>query len=721
MAPRYRWDDFLLDLDAYRLERGGVPLPLEPKAFNLLLLIIRRPGHLFTKQEIFDAVWPGTAVTDHALTRVVAQLRRALGDDVREAKYLETVPTRGYRWIRPVDEVPPTPTPLVGRPFLVALALILVAATVILGFASWSRPISSPATVDEGGHAAGRSRDVQWPVQLTTHAGLDLEPTLSPQGDAVEFASDQTGSLEIYVRALSGTAAETPLTSDGGQNVQPSWSPDGRLLAYHSNRHGGIWVIPARGGTAKQVAPVGSNPAWSPDGQRIAFQSDEDVDLAPTGYNAQSGSTIWVVGVDGRDLRELTKSGQPIGGHASPAWSPNGKHLVFAVFDGGSNNGLWILELERGETKALINGQSLFESVFAPDGSTLYVAGSDALVIRIPIDPAAGSIRGETEVIPIAGVAGVRGMTISRDGRQIAFAGLGLNSQIWTQPVRDGVAAGAARPLTDDTSRRNSGPAVSPDGSKVAYMSTRRGELPNIWMMDIDGRNPIQLTPDGTAEFSPDWFPDGRRIAYLSTRRNTRSIWAVDVATRREEMLFDTTRARPSGGAPLKGALAEMDVAPSRTTAAFSLLAPPLGRRVLYVTGISPFAPRVLTDGTLSVGYPAWSPDERRLAVEIKDGSSTNAGLVDVQTGALRRLTNERGQTWVRSWSPDGRRIATAVLRGGQWSLESIAVESGRPAPLTPPWPPRVFVRYPDWSPRGDQVLFERGELRGNIWMLTLH
>src|SRR5688572_18068134 len=76
VAVKYRWDDFVLDLDSFRLERGGVPLPLEPKAFNLLVLLMGRPGHVFTKQEIFEQIWSGTVVTDHALTRVVAQLRR---------------------------------------------------------------------------------------------------------------------------------------------------------------------------------------------------------------------------------------------------------------------------------------------------------------------------------------------------------------------------------------------------------------------------------------------------------------------------------------------------------------------------------------------------------------------------------------------------------------------------------------------------------------------
>src|SRR5688500_2421517 len=102
VATRFRWDDFVLDLDSYRLERAGVPLSLEPKAFNLLALMVQRPRHLFSKQEIFEALWPDTAVTDHALTRVVAQLRRVLGDEAREARYLETVPTRGYRWIKEI-------------------------------------------------------------------------------------------------------------------------------------------------------------------------------------------------------------------------------------------------------------------------------------------------------------------------------------------------------------------------------------------------------------------------------------------------------------------------------------------------------------------------------------------------------------------------------------------------------------------------------------------
>ncbi len=735
----------MLDLDAYRLERAGVPLSLEPKAFNLLVLMIQRPGHLFSKQEIFDAVWPDTAVTDHALTRVVAQLRRVLGDEAREATYIETVPTRGYRWIRPVGEVEsaPAPTPpaqavveadaaprRARRGVAAGAAASLLLAGIAIALLEWTPRRTATSATDGRAStkgsltkAATRPHDVRWPVQLTTHAGLDLHPALSPQGDAVAYVSDVTGSLEIYVRAFGATATASPLTSDGGQNIQPAWSPDGKLLAYHSYRRGGIWIIPARGGIPTQVAPVGSNPAWSTDGRRIAFQSDEHTDVTPSAFGAQSGSTIWIVDADGHNLREATHGGQPFGGHAAPAWSRDGRYLAFTVFEAGSSNGVWLLNLGTQKTTFLEAGAGLYELVFAPDDSALYAAGGEALIVRLPFDATTGTVPGDREVIAVPGVPGARGLSISADGKRIAFAGLALSSQIWAQPVaHDGAPTGPPRALTSDTSRRNSVPAVSPDGSRVAYMSTRSGELPNVWVMDIDGRNGVQITSDEAADSQPTWFPDGRRVAYHSSRGGGSGVWAVDIATRRSEILFDITRPDrvPPISPPPTGRFAEFKLAPSITRAAFSMLAPPAGRRILYVTAFEPFAPRALTDGTESVGYPAWSRDERRLAVEIKDGSSTHAGVIDVETGEMRRLTNERGQTWVRSWSPDGRKVAVAALRDGLWNLRWIDVDTGRQRAITAPGPPHIYVRYPEWSPRGNLVVFERGELRGNIWMLTL-
>jgi DNA-binding winged helix-turn-helix (wHTH) protein len=94
----FRFDDVVLDLAAFRLTRAGRPIHLEPKVLELLGYLVQHRGRLVEKPELQAAVWSDAAVSESALTRAVAQLRRFLGDDAREARYVETVPTRGYRF-----------------------------------------------------------------------------------------------------------------------------------------------------------------------------------------------------------------------------------------------------------------------------------------------------------------------------------------------------------------------------------------------------------------------------------------------------------------------------------------------------------------------------------------------------------------------------------------------------------------------------------------------
>ena len=728
VAPRYRWDDFVLDLDSYRLERSGVPLALEPKAFNLLALMVQRPGHLFSKQEIFDALWPGTAVTDHALTRVVAQLRRVLGDEAREARYVETVPTRGYRWIKEVESVAPAATtietphhstvveafPRSESPRLSGMIAAFALGLVVLSFLMWaSRQETTSASI-----VTATDDKPKWPVQVTTHSGLDMHPALAPQGDAIAFVSDRSGAFEIYVRALSGGSADVPLTSDRQQNLQPAWSPDGRFIAYHANRRGGIWVMPARGGAPKQISPFGARPAWSRDGSKIAFQTDELGDIAPNGFTAQAGSTIWIADAGGGNARAITRATSPAGGHASPAWSPDGRYIAFTVFDSGADNGVWIVSLETGETWPLDLHSSFYDPVFAIDGSAVYATGAEALIVRLPFDTRTGKLRAPRELIPIAGVPGARGLSLSPDGNRLAFSGMALESQIWSLPLNADGGAGEPSALTQDTSRRNSLAMISPDGQKVAYMSIRQGELPNIWVVNADGSNPMQLTSDETADHKPHWFPDGKRIAYLTKRGRAGALWSVNIETRREELVFDFPGQENEPR--LDGRLAEFDISPSLTRIAFSLISTTSGLRTLFMSPTSAFKPVPVGPRDSSAGYPSWSPDETRIAVEIKDGSSTHAGVIDMATGTLTQLTRERGHTWVRSWSPDGARLAVAAMRDGQWSLRWIEVATGKEGQLTAPYPPNTYLRYPEWSPKDDRMVFERGVTRGNIWTIAL-
>jgi len=165
----FRFDRFQADDTAFRLIADGVPVSIEPKVFRLLLYLIQNRGRLVRKQELLHAVWADAAVAENALTRSVGLLRKTLDDDSREPRFIETVPTAGYRFIAQVDTAaddeptviqsftPPTPNPGVQtsprprshfRLAAIAVACLAVIATVwLLASRHQPAPISSLAVL----------------------------------------------------------------------------------------------------------------------------------------------------------------------------------------------------------------------------------------------------------------------------------------------------------------------------------------------------------------------------------------------------------------------------------------------------------------------------------------------------------------------------------------------------------------------------------------------
>lgn len=101
----YEFGPFRLEAAERRLFHKGEPLPVTSKGFDLLLLLVQNSGHLIEKEEIMREVWPNLVVEENNLTVHVSTLRKLLGDDHGQHKYIKTVPTRGYRFIATVREV----------------------------------------------------------------------------------------------------------------------------------------------------------------------------------------------------------------------------------------------------------------------------------------------------------------------------------------------------------------------------------------------------------------------------------------------------------------------------------------------------------------------------------------------------------------------------------------------------------------------------------------
>jgi Tol biopolymer transport system component/DNA-binding winged helix-turn-helix (wHTH) protein len=711
----YEFGDIRVDLGRMGVRRGEAPIPLEPKAFDVLVHLIEHRDRLVTKEELLDAVWAGTFVTPNVLTRAVAQIRKALGDESQDARYIETVAKRGYRFIAPVTVVPPrevpprevprpeSPEPVVApalvpardlrRRWMLAGALAVVSLGLIGAFALSGRSAAKP-------ELTSAPADLQ-PRRLTNRRGYTGAPALSPDARSMVYSSDATGALELYLVSLAPGSAEVALTKDGGHNMQPAWSPDGQWIAFHSALRGGVWIVPSSGGLARQVADFGSHPAWSPDSTTIAFSSDAG------GLAGQS--SLWTVRRDGSDRRPLTQVGKPAGGHRAPAWSHDGRHIVFVVTRGGWQIDVQTVNLATGAQRYIATSTNTADPIFAPDDRSLLWGGTTATgngrIFRQAIDDEAGPIGGVETLAPMEGGV-VEGLSLGANGT-LVFAVRNFDANLWATDVGpDGRGSEPVR-LTDDVSR-NTHPDYSRDG-RVAYMQTAIGAQPSVWIMREDGTERAPLTA-GIFAANPQWGPTASRLMVLGG--------PPEDPTKHELLWLDLASKRTTPvGIPSAG-INVPRLSPDGRTLAFHRIEKDGVLRV-WTSTLEGAQTLIATDRE-AVSYPAWSPDGRSLAVEVKRADSTHIGWVPATGGPIVELTTGRGQSWPHSWAPDNDRIAFAGQRDGVWNVYTVSRRTRAVTQVTFFKSAAGYVRYPAWSPIGTRVVFERAVETANVWMVTL-
>jgi len=711
----YEFGDVRVDMGRMAALRGNVPIPLEPKAFDVLAYLIAHRDRLVTKEELLDTVWTGTFVTPNVLTRAVAQIRKALGDESQNARFIETAARRGYRFIAPVtvlQSAAPEAVPVDAarghgtdtavRPdaivaarrnwkragLLAALSLVLlVALTFYLSRAT--APSAQPP---------GAAAELQV-KRLTNRRGFTGTPSLSPDGRSVVYSSDATGALELYLTSLAPGSAEVPLTNDGGHNVQPCWSPDGQWIAFHSRRRGGVWIIPSSGGGAQQVVEFGSDPAWSPDSSTIVFTSDSG------GFAGQS--TLWTIRRDGSERRQLTKVGTPPGGHRTPAWSRDGRHVAFVVSLGGWKTDVWTVDVESGETNFVDTSPYASDPIFGPGDRALIWGGTtrtgNGRMFRRAID-AQGKPAGALETLLPMEAGIVEGLSLAANGT-LAFMVRGLDANLWATDV--GASGRGSEPirLTDDLSR-NTRPDYSIDG-RVAYLVNAVGSLPAVWMMRDDGSDRRPVVPDGGAT-DPQWDPAGKRILVVRGEAGSAG---------RELAWVDLASLRLTSIAPVNG-MQSPRLSPDGTSLAFFSVDQD-GRLSVSVSSFDGARRRIATDPE-AVSYPAWSRDGAWLAVEVKRGDSTQVGVVSAAGGPVVLLTSGRGQSFPHTWAPDNDRIAFAGQRDGVWNLYTVSRSTRAMTQVTFFKSSTGYVRYPAWSSTGSRIVFERAIETANVWTMTL-
>ena len=586
---------------------------------------------------------------------------------------------------------------------VVLLALLLVVAVAVGLYAFIFRNRSSPPSAVPASATAEQLRT----VQITTWAGFDCYPSLSPDGNSLVYSSDRNGKFEIYVKQLTAGGREVQLTSDGAENFQPAWSPDGKLIAYASKGRGGIWVVPAFGGNAKQLVETGAYPAWSPDGSQIAFQtSGIGDDIAGMASGALLPSTIAVISSEGGEARRITQVGNPAGGHGSPSWSPDSKRIVFASYDPEKTD-VWSVSIEGDQPTLLARG---YDPVYSPDGKFVYFASSqngNFGISKIAISPS-GAPEGSPVQLVASGNSRAKAVRISADGKKLAYGTVAVKSNIWVVPVQ-GSSKTESEPisLTRDTSLRNSAPVFSPDGFRIAYHVRRVGSGSDIYLMNADGANVTQLTTSPDGDERPNWFPDGEQIAFLSRRQGVDAMWVMNLKTGRERKLFSLDQDMTFPKLSPDGKQIVFNSKKSGTTN-------------LWLVSVDGGEPRQLTFDKESMGFGCWSPDGKFIAFEMKRGDNNFLAIIPAAGGEPEQLNSDHGQSWPSGFSPDGDRITFAGFRNGAWNVWWYSRTTKEEKQVTRYTKLNAFVRYPSWSPQGDKIVYEYAETSGNIYMVEL-
>lgn len=494
-------------------------------------------------------------------------------------------------------------------------------------------------------------------AQLTFQAGLEIFPSLSPDGTSVVYTSRSSGNADIYLQRVGGQNAIN-LTKDSEKaDGQPSFSPTGDLIAFRSDRDGGgIYLMGATGENVRRLTDFGGNPAWSPSGKEIAVSSESI--LMP--FDRSGKADLWAVDVATGRRRPLLRGEDAV----QPSWSPHGYRIAYWGLRGETGQrDIWTIPAEGTEKDkpvSVTNDAALdWNPVWSPDGKVLYFGsdrGGSLNLWRVAIDERTGKTRGEPEPMTLP-AARIGQFGISRDGRHIAYQSLHSLSTLQKTGFDPRGERVVGEPTTIyQSSMEIANLSVSPDGQWISFRPAGRQE--DIFLIRSDGTGLRQLMDDAHKDRGPRWSPDGKRIAFYSDRGGQYDIWTIH----------------------------------------------PDGSNLVQLTKNIPRGP----------WFPNWSPDGSALAFPDGTGSHLFRLGRTPGEGTLEPLPPLGEGKWffVNDWSPDGRILAgNGRLRGERTTEPSggivlYSIESGKYEWLSD------SGEVPMWLNDGSRLLFrDRSDL----------
>ena len=538
---------------------------------------------------------------------------------------------------------------------------------------------------------------------MTFEPGIEIEPSLSPDGRYVAYAGGTHSRL--YLRQQGSQPVRLVTSDSGPPQHRPRWSPDGARIAFDAERR--IFVIPALGGVPRQVVADGWSPTWAPDGQRIAYVLFD---------------TIFTVDLRGGRPVSLAHVREP----AELTWSPDGRWIALTagndVWDGLIHIGniapcrILLIRTADGHVFELTDRSSMnVAPTWSPDSRQLLFISNrggarDIYRLRVGTD---GRPEGEPDRLTTG--LDAHSMTLSPSGDRLVYATYQGRVNVWSLPISSDapVSVRDANALTTGSQLIES-ISVSPDRRWIYFTSDRAGNS-DIWRMPRTGGEPVQVTTDVADEFAPEQSPDGAWLAYYSLRHGSRDIWVRPTGHGDPVRLTTDPEEEHQPHWSLDGTRLCYSQSSARATQQ--------SIRMIRREGNAWSTPVTLPDASGApnrlLGCAGWLPDGRTLVVHDADRSMI--AVMPDDGGAERviyRSDPARGRPqpiWVRVEPQSGRIYFRDWL--GIWSLD----------PANPN--PRQIARFDDPVRRStriemdvdkERVYFSLGDPQSELFSATL-
>ncbi len=458
----------------------------------------------------------------------------------------------------------------------------------------------------------------------------------SPDGEKLAFsrAGDREQGIfggDIWTLSIRDGSL-TRITSDPANEFGPKWSPDGKTIVYAKRKERlSFWLISSKGGVPEKIIePEGRCiPFWSPDGKWILYELGENVHL---------------FGLNDKQELEIIPPGEVVGDFFS--WSPDGGKTLFYRPSYGYRYGLKVVSAFGGPPLALGGQITLYpEQVWSPDSKMIVTAGeNEDGRYGVWVSPLSG---GDPALIE---------MDVSEDGKPYPYCVSpdlkkllfkvvkDDKTDLYVVPisVKDARTTGPAVKVIEGWSRRagwNVNLSWSSDGSRLVLIHKE-----DVWISNVNGDKPVQITKTPELEIWPGWSPDGRMINYIAGGMR---IFYVRPA---------------SGGKATKIPGADRTSAWSPDSKKLAIQSEGLISVVSVADGGTQQIAKLKDLGLERVFYFSWSPDGKYIACVGKHIEKGDAGpifVIPLEGGkATTLVTNDTSYKYLLHWSPDGRWIS---------------------------------------------------------------